>query len=214
HNGLGPVKSEWSINFAVKRGEGGLFTFVNHDMDMSFPFHLGGDEHKEDRKKLNDLEFFRVTFPKYLERPLFYSHADLQVNGKNYPLHKAEDVNAIAFKSLRDRMLQEFSKSLLRVALKKATEYAVREKSDDLGTALSLINFVTEKADTRNWQTLPHSIYYNRIFLPEGENQVALHMKGRKGSDKQQFTFNIRKGETEVHSYHALEAGSPAGVVY
>lgn len=214
HNGLGPVKSEWSINFAVVRGEGGLFTFVNDEKNMSFPFFLGGEENKEDRNKLNNLEFFRVAFPKYLERPLIFQKASLNVDGQIHPLFKAEDVNAIAFKSLQDRMLQEFSKSLLRVALKKATEYSVREKSDDLAAAISLLNAVTEKADTRNWQTLPHSIYYNRIFLPEGEHKVMLKMNGKRGMDEQEFTFAIKKGETEVHSYHALEAESPAGLVY
>jgi len=212
HNGLGPVKSEYSLNFAVLRGEGGLFTFKNDENDISFPFYLGGDENEDDRKKLSDLEFFRVAFPKYLERPLVFQNAQLEVNGKTYPLFKAEDINAIAFKSLRERMLQEFSKSLLRMALKKATEYAAREKSDDLGTAISLLNFITEKADTRNWQTLPHGIYYSRVFLPEGNSQVTLNMKGRQGNEeKQQFNVDVQKGETVIQSYHALDAGIPRG---
>jgi uncharacterized protein len=211
HNGLGPVKSENSLNFAVLRGEGGLFTFKNDENNMSFPFNLGGDENEDERKKLNDLEFFRIAFPKYLERPLVFQNAQLEVNGNAYPLFKAEDINAIAFKSLRERMLQEFSKSLLRVALKKATEYAARDKSDDLGTAISLINFITEKADTRNWQTLPHGIYYSRVFLPEGKNQVKLQMKGNHGTEVQQFGFDIKRGETVIHSYHSLDAGRPLG---
>ena len=198
HNGLGPVKSEYSINFAVLRGEGGLFTFKNDENNMSFPFHLEGDENEDERKKLNDLEFFRVAFPKYRERSLKFSEAQLVINNNKFPLYKAEDINAIAFKSLRERMLQEFSKSLIRVALKKATEYAARKKNDDVGTAISIINFLTEKADTRNWQTLPHSIYYNRVFLPVGENNVTLEAEGKDFNDQKSFIFNIDKGETAL----------------
>jgi len=40
-NGFGPVKDEWSINFTIVRGAGGLVTFVNEGEGLSFPFPLG-----------------------------------------------------------------------------------------------------------------------------------------------------------------------------
>lgn len=205
NNGLGPVKAEWSINFSVIHGKGGLVTFANDEYGFNFPFFL---ESNDDSKKegLGALEFFRVAFPKYVERPVFFTNARLTANGKNYTLEAAEDVNAIAFKCLEERMMLEFSKSLLRVAMKKAAEYSVRGENQDLGAAIGLLNALTEKADTRNWQTIPHTIFYTRVPLPEGQQSVALKMESGRGPIQQkEFTFQVRKGQTIFHSFHSLE---------
>jgi len=205
NNGLGPVKAEWSINFSVIQGQGGLVTFANSDYGFNFPFYLESSE--EDKKSgLASLEFFRVAFPKYVERPTFFSNATLLANGQSYPLEVAEDVNAIAFKCLQERMLTEFGKSLLRVALKKAAEYQVRSENQDLGAAIGIFNALTEKADTRNWQTIPHTIYYTRVSLPEGEQKVKLDLDSKYGSSQQEeFTFAVKKGQTLFHTFHSME---------
>ncbi|MBV6646451.1 MAG: hypothetical protein KI790_13430, partial [Cyclobacteriaceae bacterium] len=111
HNGLGPIKDEWSINFSLVRGGDGVVTFVNEDMGLNFPFVTEASNFNGD---LTDLEFFRVAFPKYVERPPFYRQATLSLSDQNYDFHLVEDVNAIAFKVLNERMLGEMSKSLLR----------------------------------------------------------------------------------------------------
>jgi len=206
NNGLGPYKSEWSINFAVVEGRGGVFNFTNEEYGLTFPFHVPERENPEDHTSLEDLEFFRVAFPKYVEREQFYSNADLTVNGKSEALYLAEDVNAIAFKTLRQRMLAEFGRSLLRVALKKAAEKAVDKENEGLGAAVSFLNALTEKADTRNWQTLPHSIHYTRTALKTGENNVTLNLKTINGSsEKVDFTYDVEKDETVFQTFYSLE---------
>lgn len=206
NNGLGPVKSEWSINFAVVHGVGGAVNFTNDEYGFNFPFTVPYDEETESTS-LDDLEFFRIAFPKYTERPPFYSHGTLQVDGTQYQLELAEDVNAIAFRTLRERMLREFGKSLLRVALKKAAEHGARDEDDGLGAAIGFINALTEKADTRNWQTLPHSIYYTRVPLATGEQTVTLELSpiesGNK--DEQVFQYDVQKGETIFQTFSSLE---------
>ena len=90
----------------------------------------------------------------------------------------AEDINKVAFHSLNQRMLQEFGKGLLRAALKKAAEHSIRKEDDRLGALIGIVNAITEKADTRNWQTLPHSIFYSRVPLKEGaESGNVYHTK-------------------------------------
>jgi len=205
NNGLGPVKDQWSVNFALVRGEGGIVNFTNDEFGFSFPFQLE-DEEDYEHKNLNDVEFIRVAFPKYLERPAVFDRATLtSSSGKVVRLEKAEDVNGIAFQVLQQRMLKEFGVSLLRVAVKKAAEYSVREQNEDLGAVISLVNAVTEQADTRNWQTIPHSIYYTRMALPEGEQQVSLKLSGRS-SQSHDFTFDIQKRKTVFQTFHSLEA--------
>ena len=124
----------------------------------------------------------------------------------NFNLEKAEDVNAIAFKCLKDRMVRELANSILRLATKKALEEYTRSKDKTLGTLLSIANALTEKADTRNWQTLPHSIYYTRIKLKPGNHKLSLKLKsGINGDHRQEFDFNVKAGETQFFPFQNLE---------
>jgi hypothetical protein len=211
HDGLGPVKEEWSINFNIIRGEGGFVTFVNPELGLNFPFVISNDDYQS--SGLSKLEFIRVAFPKYVERPLVYESATLSGGGKEVSLQLAQDINAIAFKSLKDRMLLELGKSLLRLGLKKAAEYKIRQQNGDLGAAFSIVNAITEQADTRNWQTLPHSIYYARLRLPEGKQTITFTTKGRQAQNKQEISVEIKKKNTNFQTFSSLEA-MPAPLYY
>lgn len=169
-NGLGPVKSEWGINFVKEKRGDGAIVFHNAEYGLTFPFFWGGDYSNEERNSLADLTVIRAVFPKYTERPLVYKKGYLSSGEERYDLELAEDINQIAFKTLHDRMLREFSTSLLRVATKQGLQYAASKQNDWLGFAVGLINAATEKADTRNWQTLPYAVSYSRIPLGAGEN--------------------------------------------
>lgn len=93
-------------------------------------------------------------------------------------------------------MLREMGTAVLRMATKKAIEAAARKENDDLGSAISIVNALTEKADTRNWQTLPYQIAYRRIALPEGENSVNIKLNSPSLPSKyQSFKFSIIKGK-------------------
>lgn len=204
HNGLGPVKSEWSINFAITGGPENLFVLENEGQTMSFPFQVYD---KDERSSLSDLKMFRVAFPKYVERPLYFNQGEITTAGQTYPLQVAEDINQIAFKSLQDRMALEFSKTLIRAALKKAAEESLRKESKGWGAVLGAVNAFTEKADTRNWQTLPHSIAYTRVPLQEGSNETSLTLTTPDGRDSNySFTYTVKKGQTLFHTFTSLEA--------
>lgn len=208
HNGLGPVKGEWSINFAIQDGGGGAMTFANSEYGMSFPFVMGSSS-SEQSSSIAALKVLRIAFPKYVERAPVFEGASLVTPSGTYSLEKAEDINQIAFKTLQERMLREFSKSLLRVAIKKVAENQVRKESEGFGAVLGLVNAFTEKADTRNWQTLPHSIYYTRVPLKLGENTVRLQTKKNKNTvvSADTFTFNPAvAGQTIFHTYQSLES--------
>ena len=202
HNGLSPVKSEWNINFVIDHRADNMVVFTNEALGISFPFHV--DEKKE-RSDLTRLEVFRVAFPKYVERPEYYRRATLMKDSLMIPLELTEDINGIAFHSLRERMVLEFSKGLLRAALKKATELSIKKEDEGLAALIGVVNALTEKADTRNWQTLPHSIYYARVPLEEGVNE--LHFSIVAGSDAvdYDFSYQAKKGQTLFHTFSSLE---------
>lgn len=204
HNGLAPVKDEWSINFVMTHEADNVVVFHNSDLNLVFPFHL---DNEKDKSNLKRLEIFRVAFPRYVERPVYFRSAVLTVSDQGYPLELAEDVSKVAFYSLKKRMLQEFGKGLLRAALKKATEESLRKEDDRLGAFIGLVNAVTEKADTRNWQTLPHSIYYARLPLHEGENTVDFRLEASDRVADHRFTYQAKKGQTLFHTFSSLERG-------
>jgi uncharacterized protein len=206
HNGLGPVKDEWSINFAIRHDSNNTMIFSNQSLGFEFPYQVDSEK---DRSDLGKLEFFRVAFPRYFERPLYYQSGTLESNDVTYPLELVENINKVAFYSLRQRMMEEFAKGLLRAALKKAAEHSMREKDDRLGAVLGLVNVLTEKADTRNWQTLPHSIYYSRVPLRAGNNSVKLLLNsGDNQQSPYSFTYEVTRGQTLFHTFSSLETSA------
>jgi len=207
HNGLAPVKAEWGVNFVIDRRDNWVY-FQNQELGINFPFSLESYDNKE-KDGLASLEIFRVAFPRYLERPEYFQSASISVNKNEQPLFLLEDVNKIAFKSLQQRMHLEFSKALIRVALKKVTEHQVKKEDKTLGSVLGVINAITEKADTRNWQTLPHSIYYTRISLPPGQSTVTLNLKEGNRLTPHHFTYNLTQGQILFHTFTSLESRYP-----
>ncbi len=204
HNGLGPIKDEWSLNFSVKNANENVFIFSNQSIATNFSFLVND---KSDRSDLRDLGVLRVAFPKYVERPVYFGSASIAIGDTTYPLQLAEDINKIATKSLQDRMTLEFSKSLLRAALKKTAEKSVRKKDKGLGTLLSVVNAVTERADTRNWQTLPHGIFYCRVPLAQGVNNILLTLHSWNGEDTEhRFIYDPEINQTLFHTFASLES--------
>lgn len=207
HNGLAPVKAEWSINFMIHREGPDMVVFKNDEHHLAFPFELKEDRKDRDRKlDLADLEFFRVAFPKYVERPAYYQSASLEVDSVTYALERAEDVAQIAVYSLQQRMHLEFAKGLLRAALKKASEHSMRKENENFGALIGLVNAITERADTRSWQTLPQSISYARVPLTAGDNRVTFTLRDYNGQPAEyKFTYNAEKGQTLFHTFSSLE---------
>jgi len=204
-NGMGPVKDEVSFNFIAVPGSGSYVIFENEQLGLTFPFYVGDDKQKRD--DLLALHVVRVAFPKYLERPTYFTNAFVAANGKEFTLELAQDINAIAFKTLNDRFIREMGISLLRLGLKKVAEIKLGQENAALGAAATITNAISEKADTRNWQTLPHSIYYTRIPLKEGSNALKLNMKNKRNTTDY-TTFEVEGDErVRLHflPYHSIE---------
>jgi len=201
-NGFSPVKDEWSVNFTVIKGLAGMVTFVNEAEGFSFPFPMGSSSEGDG---LSNLKFVRVAFPKYAERKPTSVSAVITSTTATYPLQPAQDVNAIALKTLNDRFMREMANTLLRVAAKQALEEATRKKNDNFGAILSIVNAAMEKADTRNWQCLPHGISYARIPLTEGNNNLTLNVKMIDGKTvTTDVSLQAKQGKTYFHAFHTL----------
>lgn len=205
-NGFGPVKAEWGLTFTNEPGDLGWVTFHNDEMNLSYPFFMGGLSQR-DQRRINSLDITRITFPKYTARiPVFNQAYISTVSGEEFPIFQAENINEIAFKVLQDRMMRELGTSLLRLALKKSVEKIAENEDETLGFFVGILNALTEKADTRNWQTLPFSISYCRISLPEGEHQLQLNVVNEEGVQSQAFKVRITKNRTKFLSIHTIDS--------
>jgi hypothetical protein len=207
NNGLGPIKSENSINFTKTGANENFMTFVNQEHNLNFTVPYRSSSNKKEKEGFASLEILRIAFPKYVARTPYYEKGYISFENNKKELELAENINLIAFKTLEDRMQREIGNALIRLATKKAAEYAMRDQNENLGTLVGVVNAVTEKADTRNWQTLPHSISYTRMSLPAGKQTIKWTGKAIKGGqDKEQlFTFDIVKGRTTFQLFQSLE---------
>ena len=78
-NGFGPYKAETSINFVkIPNQKTGYVTMVNEEHNLSFPLYIGNKTSKE-KKAFEELRFFRVAFPKYIERKPLYFHKEFTI---------------------------------------------------------------------------------------------------------------------------------------
>ncbi len=201
-NGLGPVKDEFSINFTIVRGSGGAVHFVNEEHGLSFPVPVS----QKASDDLGDLRVIRVAFPKYVERELVYQNARLHAGGQTRELNLAQDLNAVAFQALNDRMLQEMGTALLRLAIRQAAEQRIRKEDETVGAIFGILGAVAERADTRNWQTLPHSIYYGRMALPPGQHRLELELILPNGHTARSLNLEteIRSRRTTFKNFHTV----------
>lgn len=204
-NGFGPIKTEWGLTFTkIDKGDGGI-VFHNQELGLAFPFFWSNGYTDSERSSLADVNVVRVVFPKYQERKPYYTQASLKYNQQTYPLQKAEDINGIAFKTLNDRMIRELSSSLLRVAVKQGIKQAASKQNEWLGLAVGIANALTEKADTRNWQTLPYSISYARIPINRSDNNVEFLFSGPNVSpSKKTITIPGNEGKKYFFVYSTL----------
>jgi hypothetical protein len=205
NNGLGPVKGEESINLQIIRGEVGWVTLTNDFYGLSFPIFVGEDN-TSDTSEFAKLEFIRMAFPKYVDRIPIYNRAFVTTDEQNHSFEIIENINLIAHKSMRDRWKNEFGQAVARLVMKKISEYSLRSENEDAGALLGIVNAVSEQADTRNWQTLPHSIYYTRISLPPGENKLTFSHFGQTDTGSVELNLNIRENRTTFHSIQTLES--------
>ena len=95
-------------------------------------------------------------------------------SNKAVKLDKIANIDAMARKSLKDRLPGIMLRGVIRAAVKGASQAAVNQQNAAAGALLNVVNVATETADERLWKTLPSSISIARISLPKGSNKLML----------------------------------------
>lgn len=201
--GTAPVKRE--KNFTLTKNNKGINSFYFYDdvgNQINVPFNYGYYSfNKYNNSSVENFRVFRVAIPFY---EITYSNKNLvsiEFQEKKYTAELAQDINTLATSILKERMLTEMANAIARQLTKRLTEYAAKKTTESIsknnsketdekkkqqkatkdgevaGLVMNLINTATEKADTRNWQSLPAYIDYVRIPLQKGENKIIINGK-------------------------------------
>ncbi|MHA3788634.1 COG3014 family protein [Flavobacterium hauense] len=194
-NGLAPAKDQIILNFSA--GEYWFYASYMEDgvvQDIILPIPMGFD--------LGTVN--AIAIPKYRKRESFYSKATVLVNGAEMPLQTGQDFYPIAKQCLKDRMLREVVSIVTRFAAKKAASAGMaalgkemfgKDGEDIFRLGGDIAGAATEKADTRNWQSLPATIGYARVPLQEGENKFTIKKYGQGGIvDTDTITIPFKEG--------------------
>lgn len=210
-NGIAPVKQQEEFFFSLIKSSNGSLVFSNGG-NIFIPYEGSGDI------GLNGVSSLRATFPKYVAQPSYYSSATLSNAADSVSFEKTEDINELAFATLRQRFVKEMTKTLSRLAVKKSAEYLLKASSkgsgkngqnntllEGLGFGMQLYSLLSEKADTRNWQSLPSVINYTRIPLNEGENTLVLHLKTNSGVVETKSITIKGNGKMQFYNYSTLK---------
>jgi len=169
--GLAPIKEEKNVFFSLNKKNGSFF-FQSDDIFIPIDYDFDKDDPDFDP---SDIGMIRLALPYYIPRPQAVQSAFVTHNEQRKELQLIQDVSALAFQIERDNYFKELGKNLLRIALKKISELSVAEQNEYAGLAMGIANVATEKADTRNWQSLPSQIHYIRVPLKKGMNTIKVN---------------------------------------
>lgn len=140
----------------------------------------------------------KISFPKLMDNPYAVKSSAFAVRksrdeksspenecsfGEFYQTQLAQDIAAEAQKTLKEQLAAAFARTVTRAVTKfilsvQASNAAKNASNETAGqlvkSLLSIVNAVTEKADTRSWITLPAQIRINSVFLDEGSYDVKI----------------------------------------
>ncbi len=169
-NGLSPVKNEKDMFFSLDQNNDGFF-FASDGLMIPIDYNFAASDPDFDPGSVG---LIRLARSYYVNRMPMTMGVNVEVNGQQQKLEMAQDISALAFQQEKENYLKDLGADLLRLTLKKISEAALKEADETAGTLLNIANFATEKADTRNWQSLPSQIQFARIPLKEGLNKVKV----------------------------------------
>ena len=132
-----------------------------------------------------------VAYPVLEEQPYVVNSSVAQIGATRYPLELMSRVDELAVEDLEQKMpaiwFRVATRAVLRrVAAVQARHAAQRDNDNSLGwlaeMAVDVFGALLEKADTRQWFTLPASIYMARAFVEPGTQDVRLLLRDRNGN--------------------------------
>lgn len=104
--------------------------------------------------------------------------ARLKIQDKEYLSHKVYDAESVAIASLLDQYDKLVARRMGGLVGKAVVADQIRQKNQLLGDLAWIAMNLSDRADLRQWSTLPASFQMIRVWLPEGEYPLELASVG------------------------------------
>ncbi|MDD5657555.1 MAG: hypothetical protein PHF00_09920 [Elusimicrobia bacterium] len=168
-----------------------------------------------------------VSYPEYQPQPFRVRASQVRVDeAPAVPTLLVEDVQAIAAKTLQDRMAliktRSIARAMVKYVLAEAAARAAAKACDRIPNAFAKLACkaasrgvahgaaaASEIADTRCWGTLPAQIRMARLKLPVGKHKVQVDFQDQAGATVETKLFEnveINKGKRTYLTYRTADA--------
>ncbi len=144
-----------------------------------------------------------LSFPSFERMPYGVAVSAVQAGGQTFYTQKVADFAAAARMDLDEKMPGILFRTATRAVVKEiaaaqARQAAAQAAKDDsigqlAGMFVSALGAAVEKADTRQWFTLPAEVRMARAFVPPGEQNIRLLLRDGYGNIVGERVFeNVR----------------------
>lgn len=132
-------------------------------------------------------------FPHLVRQRSGFTEAVVEVDGKRYkPTELLYRVGDEAIRTLDNDYGYLVAKKMIGIVAKEVMADQIRQKNETLGALAAIAMHAADKADLRQWSTLPNSFQLSKLFLTPGKHQVVIWAKGSAGESK------VWSGEVEI----------------
>ncbi len=122
----------------------------------------------------------KLALPEFVARGGGIDSITTNIDGELYRSEPVEDLESIAFKSLKDEIARVLVKAIARAVIKETTARQLEGNGDNpFGLLLRVVNMITEKADLRSWNGLPREIQLLVAPVAPGTKQITIELDGR-----------------------------------
>jgi len=155
------------------------------------------------RTKNGRTRMIRVAFPYLPDTIIQIPPIEAKLGKVHLLFTEVEPIYLIDKKNLEDKKGRIIAKAMLRAAVKYGAEAKIESElekksenlSDAIGFLLNIINVVTERADTREWGTLPAIILVSYKEIPPGRYPISVVCQG---DTLLEDSVHIGKGEIKL----------------
>ncbi len=141
-----------------------------------------------------------LSYPVLEDQPYMIAASEaITAQGKVYPTWLLEDLSADAKAELKSKETATLLRMALRVAAKRVAAVQARHaatnasKEDNIGYLaemfVNILGAATERADTRQWFTLPAQWRLTRFYVPPGTQDITLRFRNGFGNIVGEYTF-------------------------
>ena len=141
-----------------------------------------------------------VAYPVLETQPYSITSSTVQIAGQRYPMQPMSNVSELVVQNLEEKMPAIWFRLATRAVLRRIAAVQARHalegkdrRNDSLGwlaeMAIGVFGASVEKADTRQWFTLPAQIYMTRAFVQPGKQDIQLLLQDGNGNIVGTYTF-------------------------